>query len=205
MAEEAKKKVRNYGYVKSPDDPRDVIFGADSATPETYILKDVPGIFDQGADPICAAVTLSTMMGWQRKARGIGKELDFFGIYDLRDDKDMEGMVPRQALSALKHIGVDGYKIKAYARVTSVAAAKSAIQVNGPILLATMAYGSDGEFWVPIRGVEGGGHATTLVGWTKKGFILQNSWGYSFGAAGQVDFPFEHWNKYVMESWTIML
>lgn len=194
---------RAYGYIPSPRDDRDIFFQPMGTTPEEYVLENVPGPFDQGMAPICAAVTLGTITGWQQGVRGLKPNLDFFEIYDLRDDKNMEGMVPRQALSAFKKQGVDGYKIKAYARIDSVAAAKSAIQVNGPILLATMAYADDYEFWRP-NGQPGGGHATTLVGWKKEGFILQNSWGYSFGTGGKIIFPFEDW-KHVMEAWTIMI
>ena len=160
---------RAYGYVPSPRDDRDIFFQPMGATPEEYVLENVPGPFDQGMAPICAAVTLGTITGWQQGVRGLKPNLDFFEIYDLRDDKNMEGMVPRQALSAFKKQGVDGYKIKAYARIDSVAAAN-----------------------------------TTLVGWKKEGFILQNSWGYSFGTGGRIIFPFEDW-KHVMEAWTIMI
>lgn len=194
--------MRSYGFIKSLEDKRDVIFGSSNPLPEEYMLSNVPGIYDQGALPICAAISLSTILNWQRESKGDKKKLDYMDIFNLREDKTMNGMIPRQALSALKKQGVEGYKIGSYARVITSNSAKAAVLLNGPVMVGLNAHDCD-EFWKEC-GVVQGGHAVVFTGWNKDGFILQNSWGYSWGDGGTMLFPFEDW-KYVLECWTIMI
>ena len=37
---------------------------------------------------------------------------------------------------------------------------------------------------------QGGGHAIVIVGWNTKGWIIQNSWGESFGDKGRFVLPY---------------
>lgn len=195
---------KKLGFIQSPYDSRDVIFSAslDSAIPEEYKLKNVQSVIDQGDDPICAAVSLSEIINWHKFVRSDKDKVSYWDIFDLRADKNMQGMIPRQALSQLKKVGVDGYKIKSYAKIESIEAAKSAIMLNGPILLGLNAY-NQSEFW-KNNGQYIGGHAVVFTGWDKNGFILQNSWGVEWENGGTAIFGFEYW-KDVVEAWTIMI
>ncbi len=195
--------MRSWGYKESPYDSRDMIFSAPEKVENSgYILENLPSIVDQGASPICAAVSLYNIINWQNKAKDNGVKVKYWDIYDLRDDKSMQGMVPRQALSALKKEGVDGYKIKAYARVDSIEDAKFALLINGPLLAGFIAY-NEGRFWEQT-GPELGGHAVTLTGFNKDGFILRNSWGAGWMSGGETIFPYSDWEK-VLECWTIII
>ena len=195
---------KKLGFIQSPYDSRDVIFSAslDSTIPEEYKLKNVQSVIDQGDDPVCAAVSLSEIINWHKFVRSDKDKVSYWDIFDLRADKNMQGMIPRQALSQLKKVGVDGYKIKSYAKIESIEAAKSAIMLNGPILLGLNAY-NQSEFW-KNNGQYIGGHAVIFTGWDKNGFILQNSWGVEWENGGTAIFAFEYW-KDVVEAWTIMI
>lgn len=46
-----------------------------------------------------------------------------------------------------------------------------------------------------------GGHAVTVVGYNKKGFILRNSWGSNWGDNGYVIFPYSDFGMQ-WEIWT---
>lgn len=187
------------GYIQSPEDKRDIIYKIPISVAESYELNNVDRVVNQGQDPICAAISLSTMINWQLGARKKGFDIPYRSVYELRD-KGMEGMVPRNALKVLKKEGVSGYKIKSYSKVVDAESAKAAILMNGPLMVCFMAYEGD-RFWVP-GGKELGGHAVVLTGWDKRGFVLQNSWGTEWGAGGKMTMPDSDW-KYVLESWTI--
>lgn len=198
--------MKGLGFIASPDDARDIIFSASaglSSLPEDYLLRNVHRVVDQGSDSTCAAISLSHIIDWQASARDlVVKGNTVSNIYALREDKEQEGMVPRQALSALKHEGVGGYKIKGYARVNDPVAAREAILTNGPVMACYYAYDNN-RFWIPSGAMQGG-HAVLLTGWEGGNFRLQNSWGYEWGTSGTMDFPDTDW-RYVVECWTIML
>jgi len=50
-----------------------------------------------------------------------------------------------------------------------------------------------------------GGHAFALVGYTSEGFIIQNSWGPSWGFHGFAVLPYEDWTRFGTDSWTLAL
>jgi Papain family cysteine protease len=50
-----------------------------------------------------------------------------------------------------------------------------------------------------------GGHAFALVGYNETGFIVQNSWGPSWGAAGFAVLPYELWNAHGHDAWVCAL
>lgn len=195
--------MRNLGYIQSPRDDRDFIFGVPEPSllsiPSKYMLKDLHECYDQGEDPICAAVCISSIIYWQTMNE---VDLDPFKIFDLRSNKNMQGMIPREALNGMQKKGVGRYKIGRYARVSTPEQAKAAILTNGPIMICVNAYDKD-DFWVP-GGEFLGGHAVQLTGWDKDGFWLQNSWGPEWGRAGGTVFPEKDWT-YVLEAWTILL
>lgn len=202
--------VRSFGMIPSGDDPRDIIYGGTHvgvpSIPEKYALPNQPMVLDQGSIPMCAAVSIASIMEWQSMAKdpsNKGRVYDPYQIFNLREDKKMQGMIPREALRSIKNVGVGGDKIYEFARVTNFEMLKMCILCNGPVMIGTVAYEDPTYFWRPI-GKEQGGHAVVLLGWDERGYILQNSWGINYGNYGQTTLPYED-EKYILEAWTIIM
>lgn len=52
---------------------------------------------------------------------------------------------------------------------------------------------------------QSGGHAFALVGYNERGFIVQNSWGTSWGAGGFGVLPYEDWVTNASDAWAVAL
>jgi len=50
-----------------------------------------------------------------------------------------------------------------------------------------------------------GGHAIAIVGYTKDGFIVQNSWGETWGKGGFALLPYEDWMLHSSDCWVVQL
>lgn len=50
-----------------------------------------------------------------------------------------------------------------------------------------------------------GGHAVAIVGYTKDGFIIQNSWGTGWGYNGFALLPYEDWMMHASDCWVVQL
>lgn len=192
-----------FGYLKSPEDSRDVIFGGPAVNYDSYELKSIEPIRDQGSDPICAAVCITDMMQWRNNISGIKENIRPKGVYSICNEGE-NGLILRNALKTLRKYDKDErFKIPHYYRVNNVESAKSSIFVNGPLMIGVMAYNTEDKFWRG-EGMGIGGHAVLLTGWNKDGFILRNSWGRQWGNSGYSIMSYEDW-KYVIESWGINL
>lgn len=181
------------GYIPSPADDRDAIMNMQhEAVPDEYKINDVDSVVDQGSSPICAAVSLAEILNWRKSIRAIKRpaKISPYDIYDLREDKDQDGMVLRDAIKSIKNVGVDGEKINSYARIIDLVSAKVALMLNGPLVIGLYCYNYGNRFWQG-QGHNLGGHAVILTGWDKAGFVLQNSWGTGWGRSGVETFPFE--------------
>jgi hypothetical protein len=55
------------------------------------------------------------------------------------------------------------------------------------------------------RGRADGGHAVALVGYTRDGFIVQNSWGPKWGAGGYALLPYEDYMLHATDVWVAQL
>jgi hypothetical protein len=55
------------------------------------------------------------------------------------------------------------------------------------------------------RGDADQGHAFAIVGYTRGGFIVQNSWGQEWGAGGFAVLPYEDWLRNAMDCWVVQL
>lgn len=202
---------RAFGMIPSGDDPRDIIYsgshvGGAPSIPDKYSLPNPPMVLDQGSTPMCAAVSIASIMEWQSMAKdpsNKGRVYDPYQIFNLREDKSMQGMIPREALKSVKNTGVGGNKIDEFAKITNFELLKMSILCNGPVMIGTYAYENPIYFWRP-EGKLQGGHAVVLLGWEEKGYILQNSWGFNYGESGRIIMPFED-EKYVLEAWTIIM
>jgi hypothetical protein len=68
--------------------------------------------------------------------------------------------------------------------------------------------GQEHEYKLPIiarhdRATDG--HAIAIVGYTKEGFIIQNSWGTSWGHNGFAVLPYEDWMLHSSDCWVVQL
>jgi hypothetical protein len=63
----------------------------------------------------------------------------------------------------------------------------------------------DGEAVIPHRDTNQGGHAFAVVGYNRKGFWVQNSWGDDWGDDGLALWLYEDWATNVMDGWVVQL
>lgn len=178
--------------------------------PEEFNLQNVmPPVRNQGSSSTCVCQSLTGVLDFIKNAReGVCCKCNGFSIdelYSIRADKKANGMTFKEALSYLRHHGLDGEKIEGYAKVNSIEAAKYALIMFGPIVAGFPVYSRAGDqFWHKI-GYNQGGHAVTIVGYNKDGFIIRNSWGANWADRGHVLIPYDEFNQYCFESWTITL
>ena len=122
--------------------------------------------------------------------------IDLTSIFNHGGTKN--GMSFKEALSYLLSIN----KIKQFALVHTIDSLKTAIKANGPCVGALPVYDSNRpDFWNGESLL--GGHAISIVGWNKTGFIIRNSWGTQFGNNGDTYLPYTDINKFY-EIWTII-
>lgn len=84
---------------------------------------------------------------------------------------------------------------------------KKALFTNGPCYIAVPCYNFREDMWKANPAANEttviGGHAMTVVGYDKTGFIIRNSWGTEWGQNGYTLFPFSDWGKQY-EVWTVL-
>jgi len=198
-----------------------------SVLPKTLDLrKQLQPIRDQGNQGTCAAQTAACMKEWQEKIDAdLSEHLSPQFVYNLRVNQNSEGMYGRDVMKILSNHGIcrerifryktmheppenarkdaGNYKIKGYARVETVTDLKKALVKNGPCYISFPTYNFGSQFWKPQTPDEQqrGGHAVTVVGYDKKGFIIRNSWGTRWGERGYTNYAYSdfgaHW-----EIWT---
>lgn len=199
--------IRTFGYIQSKltGNEKKVEVPQGVRIFDSYDLRGVlDGIRDQGQVPKCVSCAMTDVVRYKMNM-GIYEKCDFDDalFYDNRPDygDGVEGMCPIDAFKYLEQEGVCGQKGQVYAMVDSVQAAKYSIITNGPLMACLMVRSYDDDFWNGEYVY--GGHAVTLVGYDKNGFILRNSWGEEFGNKGYVTFPFSKF-KYGLEYWTLI-
>lgn len=57
----------------------------------------------------------------------------------------------------------------------------------------------------PAKGAADQGHAFAIVGYTSKGFVVQNSWGSQWGRGGLAVLPYSDWLRNAMDCWVVQL
>ncbi|GAB6145897.1 C1 family peptidase [Desulfocicer niacini] len=57
----------------------------------------------------------------------------------------------------------------------------------------------------PIRTNNPGGHAFAIVGYNRRGFIVQNSWGEDWGTKGFALWLYEDWLESITDGWVVQL
>ena len=58
---------------------------------------------------------------------------------------------------------------------------------------------------IPFAADQTGGHAFSLIGYTKKGFWVQNSWGEYWGNGGIALWSYEDWEQNLTDAWVFRL
>lgn len=173
--------------------------------PLTYNYVPVmPPVTDQGSSSKCVCHALTAYLDWNKnqfEGDNNGGQFDIDALYDIRSDKKSEGIQIKEALSFLRHKGLNGAKIKEYALVGSEIALQQALVMNGPCPLALPVKSDGDKFWKGNSLY--GGHCVLAVGYNKDGFILRNSWGKNWGSNGYVILPYKDFGD-ILEIWTII-
>lgn len=95
------------------------------------------------------------------------------------------------------------HRISTYYRCRNDAEIKTALMQHGPVVTSMNTYKGaklvdDIYTWDP--NADYGRHCILIVGWNEKGWLIQNSWGDSYGGDGRFIMPF---NYKLNESWGI--
>lgn len=207
--------MRDFGYKESIMDGTELIYGA---SPEIKIpekcsyIKYLPKVIDQGYNPICVPCSISAYINWNINMQdGENKrdnKVNLFEIYASRANDGDNGMSFKDALRFMRHNGVKTdagvQKIRRYAKVGGIEQLKNALVSNGPCLGALPVWNLKDEFWnAKWNDDYQGGHAISIVGYDKKGFIIRNSWGTSYGEDGYSTIDYSDFNLF-FEVWTII-
>ena len=86
------------------------------------------------------------------------------------------------------------YKIVSYFRLRKQEDIKRAIMNQGAVIISITVYSSfTGNCPLPSNTDKAlGGHCMAMVGWDETGWIIQNSWGSSWGNKGYLHLPYEY-------------
>ena len=171
--------------------------------------ESMPPVRNQGLSTTCVCQSLTGVLDFYHNAEvgtpGICNNYSINELYSIRADKNAPGMSFKEALHYLRHNGLNGQKINSYSKIENWNLAKYAIMMFGPIVAGFPVYsGSNPEFWKK-RGFFQGGHAVTLVGYDKTGFIIRNSWGTMWGNKGHVHISYDDFQNNCFEAWTITI
>lgn len=195
--------ISKSGYIESPIDSRDFIFGAPTGFDlpnECNYYDMIPKIKNQGSTMKCVPYSISYILELQDKLNGNDINVDIDAIYNARSNSS-EGMCIREALKHIKNVGYCNKKILSYGRLGSVMAIKYSLLMNGPCVMGLPVYSNNTDFW---NGSDyQGGHAIACIGYDEDSFILLNSWGGGFGIKGCSYLPFNDIDK-VIECWAIV-
>ncbi|MDX8377949.1 MAG: C1 family peptidase [Mariprofundales bacterium] len=215
--------------IDNRDHVAETIYSTEVVIPSTLDYRaEMRPVRHQGETQTCAAQTAAAMKEWQ-ESRDV-KLYSYMSpqfIYDNREDTNNEGMYSRDVLRILNKVGIvpetmypfgnkkeksqissfvwqEAVKfcIAGYAQVLTMSALKTALVKNGPCYIAVPMYNGTTTMWRQQAGEAlTGGHAMTVVGYDKTGFILRNTWGADWGDGGYCIFPFSDWGMQ-WEIWT---
>ena len=196
------------------------------------LRAQMPPVRSQGSRGTCAAFAAAAIKEWQEHAdSGYKAYMSPEFIYQNRTNKPNRGMLASDVMRILAELGTCPEEELAYqskdrdleladevkesaarfrvaecARVNTIDGLKTALYQSGPCYIGMPVYGASAlgrspEFW-RANGARTGGHALCVVGYTKKGFILRNSWGKLWNGDGHVIYPYEdfgaHWHIYAL-------
>ena len=177
----------------------------------TYEPFMIP-VTNQGNESTCVCHSLSAHLNWNANIETGDNDHDngvcIPCIYNIREDKTVEGMTIKEALHYAYKSGVPSengnLKIRKYAMVGAIQTLKQALLMNGPCIGALRVFNYFDEFWKRNYYDEFlGGHAISIIGWNTEGFIIRNSWGRSWGDGGHTTIKYEDF-RHFLELWTVI-
>lgn len=171
--------------------------GSGSTIPDEYEIKDIGEVIDQGKEGSCVSCSLFEMYGFYCLGKGKTVDIPYTYTYDNRKDKSLDGQDPGEAFTFMKEQG----KIQVFSRIPTLDSLKEAIIANGPCMICMIAKSGDNDFWEGLEIL--GGHAVSVIGYTKRSLIIKNSWGYGYGESGIWYLPYSEF-RVVLEAWTII-
>lgn len=183
---------------------------------------------NQGSRGTCAAFACAAIKEFQEKHDiDFTEYMSPNSIYFYRQPES--GMYPRNVMKLLNNTGISpeklfpysgtiepteipeeakksmkNHRIKSYAKVTTIDGLKDSLFKYGPAMISVPVYQTETpEIWRSFTDDQEmlGGHAMTIVGYNKKGFIVRNSWGDDWNGDGHVIFPYQDWGSQ-WEIWT---
>ena len=211
--------MQNFGYIESKLDGKEILLDktllqGTMPLPKEYNYSKMFDCLkhpkDQGSTSKCVPYSLSyaieTVESIKDKASKF--KLDIDRIYESRSNKT-DGMQIKEALGFLKNKGYElkngkSHHIKVFGKLRNQLAMKRSLYSNGPFVMALPVYDNaeNPEFWKGDR--KQGGHAICCVGYNEDGFILENTWGSSYGRNGKIIFPYSDFNK-IIEAWGFII
>ena len=206
----------NFGFIASKLDGSEKRFSEVKGleVPKSYSYVDfLPKVLNQGQRPICVPCSISAHLNWNKNVDFDGNNkrdngINLLAIYNSKTTPGDNGMTFKDALSFLRHNGVDSelglIKIEKYAMVGEELPIKQSLLLNGPLVGALPVYNEGKYFWRNDNGERfRGGHAISIVGYDADGLIIRNSWGTSFGDKGYTHINWNEFKKFY-EIWTII-
>ena len=202
--------TRNYDY--------DIVCGASQPKlPDTYMLpKDrLPKVGNQGNTNSCVAfavVSILEVMYRIEFGSDINLSKGFFYGYNRPQNQMQMGMYPSKALDCCRKTGSvpaslfdilkempEMYELVKDRNDLSEVAKRYRIKgystIDFPSNNATKVKQALYDLKIPLLAISnryfGGCHAVIIVGWEKDGFIIQNSWGESWGNNGRGKVPYD--------------
>nr|QFG73860.1 MAG: hypothetical protein [Megaviridae environmental sample] len=208
-----------FSVIPSPPDERDWIcddiLHIDELPLEFTVVNLLKPI-NQGPHGTCAAHTAACI---KEQQEDIGRFSHHF-IYNNRRNQSSSGMYGRDVMKILHKKGAIpqkdyscvfespddilpeyyeralNFRIKHYARVYTINGLKKSLMTNGCCFIAFPCYNRGTRMWKDDGSEKLGGHAMTVIGWTKDGFIIRNSWGVRWGNKGNCLYSWDDWGAH---------
>jgi hypothetical protein len=139
--------------------------------------------------PAAATATKDWWLDAARRPLGAYLRVDHRSVTDMHVALNETGIL---YASAICHAGWNEGFAPAHARTRSVTP-----KVTPPA-----------DTWrIPHRPAEAsdGGHAFAIVGYTREGFLVHNSWGDRWGSGGRAILTYEDWLDHAMDCWAVQL
>lgn len=168
--------------------------------PENYSIP-MGQIYDQGSSSMCAVYALADLM---ERAYNIKGSFNKGELYGLRSTQD--GMMLSELFQLAKIHGFtkkdDIYKVHEYFRIGSSNDIQKAIVSMFGVIIGIPVYNYGPSFWLGDQLL--GYHAVPLVGYTRNGFTIKNSWGTQWANNGTTTLPYHEVESAVLEAWTFI-
>jgi hypothetical protein len=186
---------RRFGFRQIPDS-RDhcytmpPVLAAGPEDKRVIVDWEIGIIRDQGVEGACVGFCCRALLDaspFRQTAGPSAREIYLEArIIDEFDDRKVpEGTSVRAGLNVLKSHGL----IQSYVWATGIEDVYQFIARKGPVVLGVnwYSYNTTSEGQIPMTGTPVGGHCVLLYGFdrTKRHFLVQNSWGESYGKKGR--------------------